>query len=235
MHLGPSPWLGCCSTRCGNRLQFSVKKGHISKTSCNKWGYHKNSSPLFVHSMHSSFLCFIVIVIVKVMSQSSHLPWGLLKMILGGGHYSFLAHFRALHFTTSHFPCCQFSFIVDDIHIIGMYVFSIISYIYEHFQTELRVICFFIQAQKCVTWSCSGFPPNFNTPSQFTTTSKGIKVLKVPLGTLIFTSSFIKDVLQEDAWHVDLFFKIGDVQVAFGILTRCFVQPPLYLSWFPPS
>jgi hypothetical protein len=43
-----------------------------------------------------------------------------------------------------------------------------------------------------------GLLPNFNTPSQFTTPSKGIKVLKVPLGTSSFTSSFIKDALLED-------------------------------------
>jgi len=58
---------------------------------------------------------------------------------------------------------------------------------------------------------------------------EGIRVLGVPLGTLIFTSSFIKDALLEDARHVDLFPRMDDVKVAFGILTHCFVQHPLYL------
>jgi hypothetical protein len=42
-----------------------------------------NSSPLFVHFMHLSLFYFIIIVIMKVMSQSSHLPWGLIKVIFG--------------------------------------------------------------------------------------------------------------------------------------------------------
>jgi hypothetical protein len=72
-------------------------------------------------------------------------------------------------------------------------------------------------------------PPDFNTPS------KGIRVLKVPLGTLTFTSSFIKDALVEDVQHVGLFLRMGDVQVTFGILIR-FVQHPLYLlQCTPPS
>jgi hypothetical protein len=62
-------------------------------------------------------------------------------------------------------------------------------------------------------------------PSQFTSPSKGIKILGVPLGTLIFTSSFIKDAMLED---VRLFPRMGDVQVAFGILTHCLVQHSSY-------
>jgi hypothetical protein len=59
-------------------------------------------------------------------------------------------------------------------------------------------------------WSPFGIPLDFNTPSQFITHIKEL-VLGVPLGTLIFTSSFNKDALLEDVWHVDLFFRIGDV------------------------
>jgi hypothetical protein len=55
------------------------------------------------------------------------------------------------------------------------------------------------------------------------------------LGTLIFTSSFIKDALQEDVQHVGLLLRMGDVHMASGIITRCFVQPPLYILLFPFS
>ncbi len=67
---------------------------------------------------------------------------------------------------------------------------------------------------KCATWSPFSLLPTFDTPS------KGIKVLGVPLGTSSFTSSFIKDVLLEDAWHVYFLPIMGDVQVAFGFLTH---------------
>jgi hypothetical protein len=44
--------------------------------------------------------------------------------------------------------------------------------------------------------------------------------LGVPLDTSSFTSSFIKDALLKDVWHVDLLLKLGDVKVTFGILTH---------------
>jgi hypothetical protein len=47
--------------------------------------------------------------------------------------------------------------------------------------------------------------------------------LGVLLGTLIFTSSFIKNIMLKDVEYVDFFPKMGDVQMAFGILTCCFV------------
>jgi hypothetical protein len=40
LHLGPSPRLCCFSIGCGKCFQFGVKGGHISRTSCNRWGHH---------------------------------------------------------------------------------------------------------------------------------------------------------------------------------------------------
>ncbi len=128
-----------------------------------------------------------------------------------GGALFVLAHFRALHSTTSCFPSCLFPSIIDDTHIIGPYPLSIISSTYEHFQTKLRAIGLSIQLQKCVAWSFFSLPWNFNTPSELTTPYEGIKIFGVLLGTLTFTSSFIKYALLEDVWHVGLFRKMGDV------------------------
>jgi hypothetical protein len=86
--------------------------------------------------------------------------------------------------------------IVNDIHIIGP--LSIVSFTYEHFQTELHVIGLYIEPRKCVAWSPSCLPPNFNTPSQMITPLGGIKILGVPVSTPSFTSSFIKNVMFED-------------------------------------
>jgi len=72
--------------------------------------------------------------------------------------------------------------------------------------------------------------------SQFTTPSKGIRVLGIPLGISSFTSSFIKDAFLKDIQNVNLLLKMGDVQVAFGILTHCFMQQSSYhLQCTPPS
>jgi hypothetical protein len=52
---------------------------------------------------------------------------------------------------------------------------------------------------------------DFDTSSQFTIPLEWIKVLEIPLGTSLFTSSFIKYGMLEDVQHVDLFHKMGDV------------------------
>jgi hypothetical protein len=65
-----------------------------------------------------------------------------------GGALFVLTHFRALCFIINHFPSCLFPSITDDIHIIGP--FSIISYVYEHFQIELHTLGLSIQPHKCV-------------------------------------------------------------------------------------
>jgi hypothetical protein len=74
-----------------------------------------------------------------------------------------LAHFRALCSIVSHFPSCLFPSIKDGTHIISPP--SIVSSTYEHFKIELCAIGLSIQLQKCVTWSPSGLPPDFNIPS----------------------------------------------------------------------
>jgi hypothetical protein len=84
----------------------------------------------------------------------------------------------------------------------------------------------------CPTYILS---PNFNTPSQFNTLSKGIRILKVPLGISSFTLSFIKNVMLEDVWHVNLLRIMGDAQVTFRIIIHCFVQQPSYVLRYTPS
>jgi hypothetical protein len=63
---------------------------------------------------------------------------------------------------------------------------------------KLHVIGLFIEPHECVAWSPFGLPLDFNTPSQFTNPSEGIRILGVPLDTLIFTSSFIKNIMIKD-------------------------------------
>ncbi len=40
MHFGASSQLGCFLVGCGECLQFGVKRGHILKTLCSRWGHH---------------------------------------------------------------------------------------------------------------------------------------------------------------------------------------------------
>jgi len=75
--------------------------------------------------------------------------------LLKGARFT-LFHFKVLRSTTSQFLSCLFPFITYDTHIIEP--LSIVSFAYEHFQIELCVIGFFIQLQKCPTWSPYGLP-----------------------------------------------------------------------------
>ncbi len=113
-----------------------------------------------------------------------------------------LAHFKALRFITNHFPSCLFSSIANDTHIISPPF--IISSTYEHFKIKLNAINLSILPHKCVAWSPCGLLFDFNTPSKFTTPSKKIRILGVPLGISSFTSSFVKDAMLEDVRHVKL-------------------------------
>jgi hypothetical protein len=64
-----------------------VSKGVIFQEFCVIDGDIIQLILLFVHSMHLNLLCFIVIVTMMAMSQSSHLPWEFVNVILWEGHY----------------------------------------------------------------------------------------------------------------------------------------------------
>jgi len=78
---------------------------------------------------------------------------------LSGGALFTLDHFKALCSTFNHFPSCLFPSIVNDTHFISL------LWIVSSSLWTFCVIIFSIQPQKCVTWSPSNLPPNFNTPS----------------------------------------------------------------------
>ncbi len=127
---------------------IQCKKGSYFKNFVQQVGTSYNLSPLFVHYMHLSLPFFIVIIIMKKMSQSSIFPWEPFKVILYKGALFALTHFRASRSTTSYFPSCLFTSIIDDIHIIGP--LSIVSSAYEHFQIEFHPIGLSSQPLKCV-------------------------------------------------------------------------------------
>jgi hypothetical protein len=80
---------------------------------------------------------------------------------LGGALFT-LAHFRALHSTTNHFPFYLFPSTTNDTHIITPPPPpSIVSFTYKHFHIELHAIGLSIQPKKCVTQSLFSLPPNF--------------------------------------------------------------------------
>jgi hypothetical protein len=139
---------------CGNIIQFI-------RFVC---AFYASESPLF-YNHHNREGNIIIIPSITRTQQGG--PLGRALFIL--------AHFRALCSIANRFPSYVFPPIIDDTHIIGPP--SIVSSPYEHFQSKLCAIDLSIQPRKCVKWSPSNLPLDFNTPSQFTTPSKGIKVL----------------------------------------------------------
>jgi hypothetical protein len=119
VHLGPSPQLNYSLSGHGECFQiFDVKRGHISRTLCNRWKHHTT------HPLCSCILCIWIfpcsIVIVTMMdvtiipfamgtNQSDPLRRPLFALI----------HFRALHSITKYFPFCLFPSIINNIHIIN--------------------------------------------------------------------------------------------------------------------
>jgi len=162
--------------------KFHATNGDIIQLILFFWALYAFESPLFYnHHNHESDVTMIP---STMGTHQSDLLWGSLFV---------LTHFRALHSITNCFPSCLFPSIANNMCIINP--LTIMSSVYEHFQTELYAMGLFIQPHKCVTWSPFNLLLYFNTPSQFTTPSEGIRVWEVPLDTPSFTSSVIKYAL----------------------------------------
>jgi hypothetical protein len=92
-----------------------------------------------------------------------------------------------------------------------------------------------IQPHKCLAWTSFGLPFGFIPLAEVCCPLDDIKILGVPCGYTSLAFSFLQKVLGEDVWHVDVFLKLGDVYVAFGIFSQCFTQRPSFLlCCFPP-
>ncbi len=104
VHFGPSPWLNDSSIRHGECLQFLVKRSHILKTSCNRWGHH-TTHPLRAFYIFESTMFYNH---CNCESEVIPLTMGTHQGDPLGGALFVVAHFRALHSTTSCFPSCYF-------------------------------------------------------------------------------------------------------------------------------
>jgi hypothetical protein len=120
MHLGSLPQLGCFLMNHRECLQFNIKRGHISKTSCNMWGHHTIvpfvhafyafESPLFYSHYNRDGDVTVIPSTMGIRQGDS----------LGGALFS-LVHLKALHYTINHFPCRLFPSIANDIHITTLF------------------------------------------------------------------------------------------------------------------
>jgi hypothetical protein len=84
----------------------------------------------------------------------------------------------------------------------------------------LQVCCFILGL---------GLPLSFSPPLGFYTLVEGIKVLGVSLGSLSFTSFFLKEALDDDIQHIDALHESGDL--GFSLFHLMALLPS---SFFPP-
>ncbi len=85
------------------------------------------------------------------------------------------------------------------------------------------------QLHNCLVQAPFNLPLRFTFLADFCSSIYDIKILGVLFGSGSFFSSFLQEVLDEDVRHGHVFLKLGDVQVAFGILFQCFIQRFSYL------
>lgn len=122
-------------------------------------------------------------------------------------------------FTSStRFP--SFPSLIDGIHILNLV--SFIPLTFNHFASQLALKGLVVQPCKCITWSPSNLFTNFSPPHGFCCLPNGIWVLGVFCGFVLFSSSFLQDILDEDVRHVNVFLGLRDVQVVFNILFQRF-------------
>jgi len=62
----------------------------------------------------------------------------------------------------------------------------------------------------------------------------GIRILGIHFGSNYLSPSYLQDDLNEDVHHANAFPRLGDVLVAFGIFSWCFVQRPSICSVTTP-
>jgi hypothetical protein len=87
MHHGPSPQLGCFLVKHRKQHQSSVKRGHISKTSYNKWKHHTT------HPFCTTFYAFESLLFYNHPNHEGNVivipsTMGPIKVITWEGHYS---------------------------------------------------------------------------------------------------------------------------------------------------
>ncbi|KAL2635415.1 hypothetical protein R1flu_006894 [Riccia fluitans] len=152
---------------------------------------------------------------------------------LGGALFA-LAHLCALRTMASEHPLCLFPSLADDTHIVGPPEAVVPAF--HTLEGHLSAVGLTVQPTKCAAWSPSGLSSSLSLPPGFSLPSAGLRVLGAPIGSDSFQASFVRDALEVDVSTVHQLPLLGDPQIAFGLLSRCYAQRPGYLlRTTPPS
>ncbi len=87
------------------------------------------------------------------------------------------------------FFLCLFPTLADDIHIFNLA--SLVPFIFNHFSSKLTLAGSVVQPCECTPWSPSNLPTSFTLPHGFCCLFDGMKILRVPFGSVLFSFSFL--------------------------------------------
>lgn len=76
-----------------------------------------------------------------------------------------------------------------------------------------------VQPRKCLVWVLTSLPHGFVPLAEFCCPIGGIWIPSDPFILASFASFFLQKALGGDVWHVNVFPRLKDVQVAFGIIS----------------
>jgi len=113
------------------------------------------------------------------------------------------------------FPYYLFIFIVNHTHVIDRV--SIVHLSFNHFAFQLVLVELTVQPHKSTIPSSFYLSFNFFLVTRFCFYSNGTMVLNARIGFPSFVFSFLQEALDENVCHIEVFSRLEDVQMVFGI------------------
>ena len=146
-----------------------------------------------------------------------------------GGPLFMLGHSRALKAVSAKFPEVLFPSLADDTHILGPG--HLVGPAFLCFKEELAKLNLSVKVDKCEIYgrNLQGEVPDLgSTFLGVPASEEGMVVLNNPIGTPEFVAAQLEVILQGKLAGIQELPRLGDSQVAFSLLTKCFHTRPHY-------
>ena len=146
-----------------------------------------------------------------------------------GGPLFMLGHSRALKAVSAKFPEVLFPSLADDTHILGPG--HLVGPAFTCFRDELAKLNLSVKTDKCEIYGqnlVNEVPDLGTTFLGVPASEEGMVVLNNPIGTPEFVAAKLEGILQEKLQGIQELPRLGDSQVAFSLLTKCFHTRPHY-------
>lgn len=141
---------------------------------------------------------------------------------------------RALRVTAGAFPHLIVLAYADDISLVGPP--AELDAAFVHLRGALREMGLQVRNDKCMAWASGEWPPSVPLSEGIRAAANGFVALGVPIGSPEFVVEHVASSLAPFRLHADLIPHLGQSQVAYLLLTRCFAARPAFLPrCLPPT